>query len=43
MDSHDIKTTDPVESALEIHDADLKHDLPRVDWTEEEEKKAKLK
>jgi hypothetical protein len=44
MDSNDSKATDAVKSALEIHHGDdLKQDLPQIDWTEQEERNAKLK
>lgn len=43
MRSIDAKTLDPVEFVLKGHDVAFKHNVPQVDWTEQEEKRAKLK
>lgn len=43
MSTIDVKSLGPNETALEVHDDTLRRDVPQVDWTAEEEKRAKLK
>lgn len=43
MATADVKTLDPIESKVDGQDGSLKREGLQVDWTLQEEKRAKLK